>query len=137
MLNPQFGPLCYLCNFRVADNSTQIFTVEPVDSLHRRIYLEPIGSSVEVEVGRLVRVRLDMQSKSLLVRLSGNDGLFSRHRLRVQHWADCGAREGCGIRVVKPAVTEDRGAWTFAASEDETEVLLSWADVEEQQVATE
>ena len=123
VLDPRFGPSCYLCDVQEVGASSWL--VVPRDSLQRRVYLEPIGASVEVEAGRIVSALLDMSTRTLNVTLAPGSS-FSSHRLRVQHWALCSARPGCGLQVSSPKVQEMRGAWTFPATASSAVVSITW-----------
>ena len=123
VLHPQFGPSCFLCDWTAMGENG--FEVVPRDSLQRRVYLEPIGSSVEVEVGRVVRLTVDFSAGQLNVTLAAMAG-FSAHRVKVSHWALCEDRPGCGLTIVAPKGQEVRGAWVFPATASEVVVSITW-----------
>ena len=123
VMDPRFGASCYLCDVAVLGQAR--WEVVPKDSLQRRVYLEPIGASVEVEAGRIVTAVLDVQQRTLNVTLAPSAG-FSVHRLKLQHWALCSIRPGCGLEVASPKVQLVRGAWTFPATAANAVVTVTW-----------
>ena len=126
--HPTFGPSCYLCNYR--QSAAGEWTIVPVDSLHRRVYLEPLGTAIAVDVGRITSVLLSMANRTVVVALADEVGEFSAWRVSVVHYALCGVRPGCDLRVVSPAVTEVRGAWSFPVSSNSPTVTLTWGGSE-------
>ena len=138
--HPTLGPSCYLCNFHYhaaaapgADAAD--VTIEPLDSLHRRLYLEPLGTAIAVDVGRIRSALLSMANRTVVLTLeaaeseaeeAGAAAWFSQWRLSVDHYALCEARPACDIRITEPAVKEVRGAWTFPYTANTATVTLAW-----------
>ena len=126
--HPTFGPSCYLCDHQLSTNGD--ITITPLDSLHRHVYLEPLGTAVSVDVGRITSVLLSVANRTVVVSLAGSDdasAVFSVWRVNVIHYALCTARPGCDIRIVSPAVKEVRGAWTFPYTSSSDTMTLSWS----------
>ena len=127
--HPTFGSSCYLCNYH--QSAAGELTITPLDSLHRRLYLEPLGTAIAVDVGRITSVVLSMANHTVVVALAGSmdaSVAFSEWRVSVIHYALCVVRPGCDIRIVSPAVTEVRGAYTFPHTSSSATLTLTWSD---------
>lgn len=111
----QRGPLCYLCNLNTTNGDDSI-SLEPVDGYRRRVYLEPLGLQLQLDVGTFARVVLDEKEKQISVefepaaeaaRFSTAGGpTFDARRLRVQKMAS--SRPGSNF-----VVEANKGKGTF------------------------
>ena len=49
--HPKIGPSCYLCNLATA--AAGAVTIKPTDLYHRRVYIEPLGLYVTLDIGTI------------------------------------------------------------------------------------
>jgi len=127
--HPDLGSVCYLCDHGL---DVHKIWIKPLDSLRRRVYIEPIGTSIEVDAGQIEHVVLDVETQKLNFTLMKSEGLFSTHRVKIVHWALCDMRPGCGAKIIEPKVTFVRGAWTFPATSGmSSTVVVSWSSEKE------
>lgn len=135
--HPTFGQSCYLCNHNESASGDIVIT--PLDSLHRRIYLEPIGTAISLDVGRITSVHLNMANRTVVVLMAPVQDptiSFSEWRVSVTHYALCDKRPGCDIHIVAPSVEEDRGAWTFPFKQPRAAIRLTWSEAGDEQQLT-
>ena len=135
--HPSFGPSCYLCNLQ--QSSAGELTITPVDSLQRRLYIEPLGTAVALDVGRITSALLNMANRTVVLTLAGSEdasAAFSLWRVSVIHYALCEVRPGCDIHIASPAVKENRGAWTFPFTSSSATVTLTWSNGDSQRQST-
>jgi hypothetical protein len=96
-------PVCYLCDLTTSANNTS-WHIVPRDALHRRVYIEPLGTAFSLDTGTFDSVNVDWSARNVHLVLSAvsSPALFTAYRLRVQHLAMCSARIGCDIVIVSP-----------------------------------
>ena len=127
--HPTFGPSCYLCNYH--QSATGDIIITPLDSLHHRLYIEPLGTAISLDVGRITSVQLNMANRTAVVAMAGSEdpsAAFPAWRVSVVHYALCSARPGCDIHISSPTVHQMRGAWTFPCMTRTATVTLTWTD---------
>ena len=120
VLHPEFGALCYLCDFTAAAaergggggaNATaaQAYTILPRDLYRQRVYIEPLGLFLQADSGVIASVALDLAARRAVVTFAPPTATpaakrtYSMLRLRVDQMSRPGLRPGSSFAVVEPA----------------------------------
>jgi len=128
--HPTLGLVCYLCNMEDSEhyhygtfNATDILAkIEPVDLYRRRVYLEPLGLYLTLDVGTFKSLTLDMRSKKISVEfnpMQSDNITYAARRLRTEKMAV--GRPGKGFTTAFP---KSRGA--YAVPVDTTIMDVIW-----------
>lgn len=87
LIHPVHGPQCYLCDAvsssDTARSDVNLTSIQPRDSIRRRVFIEPFGVLVEVMAGALVDVIVDMSARTFSLQLK-DDHLASKIRIKIR-----------------------------------------------------
>ena len=116
------GDVCYLCN--LGTDKDGAVKIVPLDLYRRRVYIEPLGIYVSLDVGTLASLELNMASKWMVINFdlasSGSCG-YEKRRLRLDKLSS--ERPGTKFQPTQP--------WPFVRSAYEIEkstisVKITW-----------
>lgn len=119
--HPTIGLACYLCNMNAGGagstanlHATEI-TIKPVDLYRRRVYVEPLGLYLTLDVGTFESLTLDMAAKKVSITFNSmafDNCTYSNRRLRVEKLST--KRPGINFKVGRFEVV--RNAYVVPAS---------------------
>jgi len=140
VLDPQLGPLCYLCDVQppeggAAEPSGDV-TLLPRDAYRQRVYLEPLGLFLQADAGRIGPVTLSLSSRRVTVDFAPAADTpaavqtYDVLRLRVDKTSQPESkRPGQHFRLLEPAgVPYKRAAFEIPAPEGALTAVIGYDD---------
>jgi hypothetical protein len=121
--HPEIGEACYLCNLAPGGPAGSA-KISPVDLYKRRVYFEPLGLYVTLDMGTFESLTLNMAEKKIAVTfnpMSLDNITYSARRLRVDKLSE--SRPGTGHKV-SGSYKFERGA--FVVPEATGTVDITW-----------
>ena len=121
--HPDFGWVAFGGNLRADLGATGGWvTVEPRDSIRRRVYIAPLGLYVTLDCGTFERVALNPATGAVRVTLSPASSLTPRALLRIDQPATVA---GVGTYAIAGAYAAERGGWVIPLTAANTTVELT------------
>jgi hypothetical protein len=117
--HPDFGWQAFGGNLDVSGTSV---SVEPLDSLRRRIYLAPLGLWLTLDAGQFTRVELDTVTRAVRLTLAPSDAATPVARLHIEQPAK---RTGVGTLALSGSYAKEREAYVVPLGSATTEVTLT------------
>jgi len=108
VVHPVHGPLCFFCD--LTSTGADHYSIVPRDSVRRKVFIEPVGVSIEVVSGSLETVvfRPSAVGEELVVELR-DDGSATKFRIKVLTPSVHRAGHSLGVRIVTEGSVMSRG----------------------------
>ena len=127
--------MCYLCNFvdgrprhesRLEALSSTAFTVELLDSMRQRMFIEPLCLYIVLDTGKIKSVKVDFLNQGLVVVFeeSRENLSFDVIRIRLEKTCELKSRPGKNFVPMGTPIDTVRGAFIFPA--DTSHIIIQW-----------
>ena len=127
VVHPTRGPLCYLCDASALNSTTNMsYTIAPKDAYRQRVYLEPIGTYIQLDAGVIDHLEFRPSECSISVFFADPDATpagfqsYEYLRLRVDKVArESANRSASNFTLTSPiGVRKSRSAFEIPPSTD-------------------